>query len=288
MGQRISLADLADTPMPDTPLPSFATGPKTSLPVGDIAPNPCNQRETFDIEELAQSLKTIGQSTPCAVVTVKAFLAVFPEHADAVDGRPYVAVTGRRRQLAAERAGIPLLEVTIKDEFAESRSRFLALTASENLDRKSLDPIEEARTVQDLVTECGTATVAAVQLSRSEGWVSQRLILLQLVPSLQRLVSARKMPIRVGREIGKLDPDEQEKAWADHQASQAEPPESDPSGNAEKADKPDKPGAKPRTPAVQVAIRRLGTTPDKIAASLLRHLSAEDVRELVRFLGQTE
>lgn len=293
-GKRVSLDSLADIPVQDIPLPSFAT-PKTSLPVGDIAPNPCNRRrlttirDRTKIEELALSMKTIGQNTPCAVVTTRAFLVVFPEHTDAVKGRPYVAVTGRRRQLAAEHAGIPQLEVTVKDEFAESRSRFIAVTASENIDRESFDAIEEAHMVHDLVTECGKASLAAAQLNRSEGWVSQRLALLRLAPELQELVSAGDMPIRLARELGKFDHEEQRKLWADYQASQNEP-DAAAGDRAEpekpgKPDKPDKPSRSGRAPA-QLAIRRLGKTPEQIAASLREHLSAEDFGELLRFLRE--
>lgn len=305
-GKRINMASLAHVEVQDTPLPGFAA-PKTSLPVGDIAPNPCNRRQRMvGIDELAASMAALGQNTPCAVVTTKAFLTVFPEHADLVAGRPYVAVTGRRRQLAAQQAGIAQLEVTVKDEFADSRSRFLAVTASENIDRQSFDAIEEARMVSDLVDECGKAAAAAVQLSRSEGWISQRLALLRLTPALQELVSAGVMPLRIARDIAKYEHGQQEKAWADHQADRdgvgeaseegTVPHDASSSGDADTGDKSDKTGqggksrseSRPRAAAAQIAIRKLGGTPLKIAAALREHLSADDLGELVRALREPE
>jgi hypothetical protein len=80
-------------------------------------------------------------------------------------------------------------------------------------DRKSLDPIEEAHAVEEMVTACGSAAKAAERFGRHESWVSQRRALLRLTPELQDSVRSGELPVRIARSVAALPAGEQEAAW---------------------------------------------------------------------------
>lgn len=65
---------------------------------------------------------------------------------------------------AAQQAGVSDLVVTVADDFAASRQRFIGATIAENLDRADFNPLEEAEQITVLVEEVGTQTAAAEQL----------------------------------------------------------------------------------------------------------------------------
>jgi hypothetical protein len=81
------------------------------------------------------------------------------------------------------------------------------------MDAPATDAIEEARAVEEMVTECGSAAKAAERFRRHESWVSQRRALLKLTPPLQNSVRSGELPVRIARSIATLPADEQEAAW---------------------------------------------------------------------------
>jgi ParB family chromosome partitioning protein len=81
------------------------------------------------------------------------------------------------------------------------------------MDASATDAIEEARAVEEMVTECGSAAKAAERFRRHESWVSQRRALLKLTPPLQNSVRSGELPVRIARSIAALPADEQEAAW---------------------------------------------------------------------------
>lgn len=216
MGKRVNLSELAtDTTLLATiPAPNGTTPRLRQVPPASVASNPVNPREDVgDLSDL-ESLKTVGQLQPCVVVTRTAFTGAHPEHADAVKTAEYVIVAGSRRRLAAERFGLPALDVVIRDDLATDRLTFYGAAVSENIDRQAFTPLEEARAVEHLIEECGSGTRAGEVLGKSKGWVSQRLVLLRLSPAMKELLRSGDLPVRVAREIGKLPEGEQAAAWA--------------------------------------------------------------------------
>lgn len=81
------------------------------------------------------------------------------------------------------------------------------------MDAPAIDAIEEARAVEEMVTECGSAAKAAERFRRHESWVSQRRALLKLTPPLQNSVRSGELPVRIARSIAALPADDQEAAW---------------------------------------------------------------------------
>jgi ParB family chromosome partitioning protein len=298
-GRRVNLSDLADEPVfPEARVPSVAKSAARSARLEEIATNPLNTRDVFadpsKIESIAESMRVHGQIQPCAVVTRSAFLAIFAEHEETLGDATYVQVTGARRRAAAEKAGMRSLDIVVKDEWAKSRSGFIAATAAENIDREDYDPIEEARAVQLLVRECGTGKAAAAQLARTPGWVTQRLNLLKLTPEMQRLVRGGEIPIREARNIATLPTGEQMPAWHARQVetrpvAAAAADGEDGEGRSAGGDTEGKDARPPAVPAqrsspVAAAIRRLGGTPANIAEALRAHLTPTDLDELIGVL----
>ena len=74
----------------------------------------------------------------------------------------------------------------------------------ENVDRQDFDVIEEARAVEALVSECGTAEEAAKRLHGTGGWVSQRRALLTLAPQLQTALRGGELAIREARQLARI------------------------------------------------------------------------------------
>ncbi|QKW17611.1 ParB/RepB/Spo0J family partition protein [Verrucosispora sp. NA02020] len=291
-GKRVNLSDLATEPaLPEARLPAFAEAAPRTARVQQIAPNPLNTRDLESdrakIEGIAESMRTHGQLQPCAVVSREAFLRIYPEHEKAVGRAAWVQVTGGRRRAAALLANLPTLDIVVKKEPAESRKAWVSATAAENLDRENLDPIEEARAIQLLVNECGSGKAAAEQMSRTPAWVTQRLNLLKLAPELQALVRSGEVPLREVRDLHQVPPEMQLEELRLRRAPSPRVEEgltavnSDP---AEAAASANGKVAPPRRSAAASAIKRLGGTPDKIAASLREELTEEDLRALVDLL----
>ena len=104
-----------------------------TVSISDLSRNPYQPRQTFSeekLEELCNSIRKNGIIQP---------IAVRPSKAD--PGR-YEIVAGERRWLAAQRAGLHEIPVTILD-LSDVESLEVAIV--ENIQRDDLNPIEEAR-----------------------------------------------------------------------------------------------------------------------------------------------
>jgi ParB family chromosome partitioning protein len=222
-GRRVALSSLAAGPVETVPGRSAAILER--LDPARIAPTPLNKRTNFgtpeELAELGESIRR-RQLGPVVVVSCERYLALYPEHEEQIREHEeqngpadYVLVNGERRWRAARQVELSRLEAMIREEIADSRAGLLEAVIAENIDRLNLDPIEEAHSVEELVTECGSAAAAAKQLRRTEGWVSQRRALLKLTPEIQARVQAGEIPVRIARSIASTPPDGQESKLAD-------------------------------------------------------------------------
>lgn len=290
-GKRVNLSDLASEPaLPEARLPAFAesAAPRTAR-VQQIAANPLNTRDlTSDrakIESIAESMRTHGQLQPCAVVPRDTFLRIYPEHESTIGSALWVQVTGGRRRAAALLANLPTLDIVVKKEPAETRRTWVSATAAENLDRESLDPIEEAQAIQLLVKECGSGKAAAEQMSRTPAWVTQRLNLLKLTPEVQALLRAGEVALREVRDLHQVAPEKQlEELRLRRQPLVSKELTAVNQNAVAEAASPDETPKRPFRSEAASAIKRLGGTPDKIAASLREELPEEDLLALARLL----
>lgn len=143
------------------------------IPVGDILANKYQPRKEFDeaaIAELAASIKEKGILQPIVVRR-------------AGEGK-YELIAGERRLRAAKKAGLSAVPAVIKDV---SDLESLELALIENIQRRDLNPIEEAHSYASLVGEFGlTQDDLARRVGRERSTVANMLRLLKLPAEIQR------------------------------------------------------------------------------------------------------
>ncbi|WP_306307565.1 ParB/RepB/Spo0J family partition protein [Nocardia tenerifensis] len=263
----------ANSPVAQRGRPS---GPPTSAPLEKLAGNPRNPREDLgDLSDLASIAER--QLQPVLVVTRKAYLELFPEDAELIGDAKWVVVTGNRRLAAARKYGCTVLEFVIKDDVAKDKVTFLTAAIDENIGRRDFDVLEEARAVDQLATECGSADGAAAQLKRSKGWVSQRRAVLQLHPELQAALRAGELAFRAARSLARVPLEEQVAAWQAQQERAA-------NKTNDESPKP-APGPKPASaPRIAKALRRFEPEPAVLAQALRDYLPAPMLAALVEEL----
>jgi len=143
------------------------------------------------LQELAESIKAQGVVQPIVVRPLAA-----PPH-----GEPqrYEIIAGERRWRAAQLAGlkdIPAVIRRVPDEAA------IAMALIENIQRENLNPLEEARALQRLITEFDlTHQEAAAAVGRSRAGVSNLLRLLELAPEVCELVERREIEMGHARAL---------------------------------------------------------------------------------------
>ncbi len=147
------------------------------LPVVAIEPNPRQprrQRPDPDVAALAQSLRGEGMVQP---------VVVRPRP----DGR-YELIAGERRWRAARAAGMATIPALVR-EVDDRDSLLLALV--ENVARKQLSAVEEARAYAVLTDEFGLSLAeVARRVGRSKPTVSNRMRLLELSDEILDLVES--------------------------------------------------------------------------------------------------
>lgn len=185
------------------------SGLSRSVALRDLVANPYNPRDSMgNIAELASIAEF--QLQPAVVVTRKAFEALYPE---ANITARWVVVIGNRRLAAAQKFGRSELDIVVKDELAKDRATLLTAIIAENVDRSGFDVIEEAKAVESLVAEHGSADAAAAHLSKSKTWVSHRRALLNLAPELQEATRRGDLAIREARSLARVPLEQQVVRW---------------------------------------------------------------------------
>lgn len=157
---------------------------KAGETVGEVAlknlkPNPYQPRKTFDPDKLRELEESIRQSGVIQPLIVRK------------KGRQYEIVAGERRWRAAKAAGLTKVPVVVR-EYDDSAMMEVALV--ENMQRSDLDPMEEARGIQNMMESLGlTQEEAAAKLGKSRAAVANALRLLKLPPEAAEMVSAGKL-----------------------------------------------------------------------------------------------
>ncbi|WP_331763926.1 ParB/RepB/Spo0J family partition protein [Streptomyces anthocyanicus] len=195
-----------------TGVPTDGVAPPTVLSTDRISLNPDNPRSSLgDLTDLAGSLKTHGQKQAITVMNRDAYVKANPEReADLDPDATHVVIDGSSRLAAAREAGLASLKVMVSDEEGSTSEELLESALVANIHRQDLDELDEARALQRLLGIHGSQTALAKRLHRSQGWVSQRLALLNLTPELQARMNHE--PIDLLRAVGNKPAAEQEAA----------------------------------------------------------------------------
>ncbi|MFF9314184.1 ParB/RepB/Spo0J family partition protein [Streptomyces sp. NPDC014748] len=195
-----------------TGVPTEGVAPPTRLPLDRISPNPDNPRTSLgDLTELTGSLREHGQKQAITVMNRDAYVKANPEReAELAPDATHVVVDGSSRLAAAREAGLTHLNVMVDDDQGADSEAILESALVANVHRQELEPLDEARALQRLLAIHGTQTKLAKRLHKSQGWVSQRLALLNLAPELQERIGEERIDLL--RAVGNKPPEEQEAA----------------------------------------------------------------------------
>ena len=166
-----------------------------------ISPNSDQPRKTFDEEsliELSKSIKEHGVIQPI-IVTKK--------------GELYTIIAGERRWRAAKMAGLTNIPAIVRD-YAPKEAMEIAII--ENIQRKDLNPIEEAMAYQSLIEEYNiTQDDVASRLSKSRSVIANSLRLLTLTKKVKELLIEGLLSAGHGRSLASIKDEKSQNALAD-------------------------------------------------------------------------
>jgi ParB family transcriptional regulator, chromosome partitioning protein len=158
-----------------------------------IEPSPFQPRTRFReeaLEELARSISTNGIIQPLVLRAI---------------GSRFQLIAGERRWRAAQRAGLRRVPSILRDVPEELA---LEITLVENIQREDLNPIEQARAFERLLTEFHlTQEDVAVRTGKDRATVANALRLLKLEKTVLEAIEDGKISAGHGRALlGVADP----------------------------------------------------------------------------------
>ncbi|MEU7556337.1 ParB/RepB/Spo0J family partition protein [Streptomyces sp. NPDC044571] len=279
-----------------TGAPTSGVVPPSEVPIEALAHNPFNLREDLtELDELAQSLLSRGQLQPLAVATRMAFMEAHPGQTDGLGRAPYVVIDGNRRLAAAQLAGLKTMHIHVNDALSASAADILESALIANIHRVDVAPMDQARALQELVDVHGSQAQVAKRLGKTAAWVSQRLALLNLTPSLQEKVDTGELKVEPARRIGRL-PQAQQEAAATETIGAVNPPRQrthpaptvnavnapgqDPTVNGVNASAVSAASAASAAPRITIAT----DSPETIADALAAHLTPDDLKAVTELL----
>ena len=173
---------VADQPIAqkqDEPL-SYADAKIEEIDITKIIPNPYQPRKIFDqqgLQELADSIREHGVIQPIVVTRT-------------VNG--YELVVGERRFRASQLAGLRLIPAIVKQTMQDQTKLEVALI--ENIQRRELNPIEEAQAYDRLIKTFNlTQEDVAKKVGKSRPAITNTIRLLNLPAEIQRAVIEGKI-----------------------------------------------------------------------------------------------
>lgn len=160
-------------------------------------------QERTEFEDEHQSLAELGKS-----LRKHQIQAILLRPNRAGREKPYLLVAGERRVRGAQIEGIPQLRARVKDMTDEEAHD---LRFAENIHRKNLTQIEEAKRIQRELDQLGSVEAVLEKHHKSRAWLSKVLALLTLPEQAKRLVtenvSADLEVINTVKTIEKADPE---------------------------------------------------------------------------------
>ena len=172
-----------------------------------IEPSPLNPRKTIDeegIRELADNILQHGLLQPITVRTIEADSKDPVGHFEIVCGeRRFRAFKLNLERVPGYTKKIPCIVREMSDADA------LDAMITENLQRKDVDPIEEAFAFGQLNKHGKSIDEIAARFGKSKRFITERIKLDSLLPELKKMVTDDKLHIGAAMHICKLTEDEQ-------------------------------------------------------------------------------
>ena len=201
-GLEALLGQMTNRPPPEPAAPGATAAPAAKLPGDELANLPLDllQRGKYQpridmrqesLEELAASIKSQGIIQPIVVRPV--------DGAAPGESQRYEIIAGERRWRAAQIAGLAAIPAVIRKVPDDAA---IAMALIENIQRENLNPLEEARALERLISEFGiTHQQAADAVGRSRAAVSNLLRLLELAPEITACVEKRELEMGHARAL---------------------------------------------------------------------------------------
>ena len=164
---------------------------ETMMKISDIEPNREQPRKVFDkeaLEELADSIKQFGIIQPIVVQKKDDY---------------YEIIAGERRWRAAKLAKVKEVPVVIKEY---TKREVMEIALIENIQRKDLNPIEEAMAYKSLIDEYSLKQdELAKRVSKSRTAIANSMRLLKLVDEVQNMLVDQQISMGHARALLALD-----------------------------------------------------------------------------------
>src|SRR5665213_2750729 len=166
----------------------------TRLPLDILQRGRYQPRSHLDeqaLNELAASIRAQGVVQPIVVRPIEATTAT--------GGQRYEIIAGERRWRAAQLAQLADIPAIVRDVADETA---ISVALIENIQREDLNPLEEARALERLISEFSmTHQQAAEAVGRSRAAVSNLLRLLDLAPEVGDQLEARALEMGHARAL---------------------------------------------------------------------------------------
>ena len=161
--------------------------------------NPRKYRTEEDLEELKASIINFGIIQPVTLRKCDDF---------------YEIVCGERRYRASLMAGLLTIPAMVKNYTDEEA---MEITILENLQRRDINPVEEAVSFGKLMEVRGYAIEDLVkQFGKTDKYIRSRLQLRSLIDKISELLAREEITLAVALEIARFCPEIQEEVYSDH------------------------------------------------------------------------
>lgn len=155
--------------------------------ISDIIPNEAQPRKNFDKDELydlSQSIRKYGIIQPLLLKKKE---------------DKYEIIAGERRYRAAKDAGLSKVPAIVKNVSDEISSRIAII---ENIQRKDLNPVEEAMSYKHLLdSQDLTQKELADEIGKSRQYIGNTIRLLKLDPRVLKLLEEEKISTSHGKNL---------------------------------------------------------------------------------------
>ena len=188
MEKRPALGKGLSALIPDAP--EQARPSPVELDIDRLTPNTYQPRGRFDdarLDDLAQSIKSNGVIQPIVVRKV---------------GDQFHIIAGERRWRAAQKAGLTRVPVVVKEVAAGGEQSVLEMALIENIQRESLNPIDEALAYRRLADEFQlTQEQIAASVGKDRATVANFIRLLRLPGEVRADVAAGSLSMGHARAL---------------------------------------------------------------------------------------
>lgn len=187
---------------------------------GLIKESPLNPRKNFEIDAIKELAESIAKQGLLQPITVRPFPEMKIESPKELKGKLcYQIVCGARRYRAAQYAGMTEIPAIIREMTDEET--FDAII-TENLQRKDVEPMDEAMAFAELHKRGTTFEELAARFGKSVSFIRLRIKLNDLVPEFVEMLDKEELQISHAQELCKLTVERQTELYEGRYSEKAQ------------------------------------------------------------------